>query len=457
VPLPKKQNNFTNGSALFEEKEPMQLDIQNTLTELQNHQHIVHPFTVPEGATRVSLDFEYAPKRTGRYGNLLTLSVFDPHGERGTGHRGQPTQHVTISAADATPGYLPGPIQPGEWRVMINTNLILPEASVQYDLKINISFDPVEGTAPVWKPGSTNRRGPGWYRGDLHGHTVHSDGSWGVDGLVQYARANKLDFVTLTDHNTVSALAEMDSYSADDLLTMGGFEFTTYYGHSLALGVRKLIDWRVRPGERSMTDMLREVEAAGGPGDPVCTGCMWEYADLMPGAARVVEVWNEHWNSGSNNAGSVALWYDWLNQGHKLAATTGTDIHGAPPADRVYAFNVVYAEALTEKAILDGVRRGHNYMSSGPELLFTGTSANGETAMMGDSLSGGPYTLKLDWSGCRVGDRIRWIVDGNAQDEFDAAETGTKSWTLNGKHWSVIEIRDAENNMRALTNPIYTA
>src|SRR5690606_28608190 len=104
-----------------------------------------------EGATRVSLDFEYAPKRTGRYGNLLTLSVFDPHGERGTGHRGQPTQHVTISAADATPGYLPGPIPPGEWRVMINTNLILPEASVQYDLKINISFDPVEGTAPVWK------------------------------------------------------------------------------------------------------------------------------------------------------------------------------------------------------------------------------------------------------------------------------------------------------------------
>ena len=444
----------------------MQLDIQNTVTELQNHQHLVHVFTVPEGTTRITLDFEYAPKRSGRYGNLLTLSVFDPQGERGTGHRGQPTQNVTISAADATPGYLPGPIPSGEWRVMVNTNLILPEAIVQYDLKINIDFEPVEGSAPVWKPGSTHPRGPGWYRGDLHGHTVHSDGSWGTDGLVEFARASKLDFITLTDHNTISALAEMDSHSADDLLVMGGFEFTTYYGHSLALGVRHLIDWRVRPGERSMTDMLRETEAAGGlfiiahpacPGDPVCTGCMWEYEDVMPGPARVVEVWNEHWDSGSNNAGSVALWYEWLNQGHKLAATVGTDIHGAPPADREYAFDVVYAEALAEKAILKAVQQGHNYMSSGPVLAFTGTSDTGEKAIVGDSISGGAFTLRLEWSRCRAGDRIRWIVDGVAQDEFDASEAGTKEWTLTGKHWSVVEIRDAENNMRALTNPIYTA
>lgn len=442
----------------------MQLAIQNTLTELENHQHIVHAFAVPEGATRITIDFEYAPKRTGRYGNLLTLSVFDPQGERGTGHRGQPTQHVTLSAVEATPGYLPGPILSGEWRVMINTNLILPEASVQYDLKIHIGFEPITGTAPVWQPGSTNPRGPGWYRGDLHGHTVHSDGSWGTDGLVGFARASKLDFITLTDHNTISALAEMDSHSADDLLVMGGFEYTTFYGHALALGVRRLIDWRVRPGERTMTDMLRETEAAGGlfiiahpacPGDPVCTGCMWEYADVMPGPAQVVEVWNEHWDSGSNNAGSVALWYDWLNQGYKLAATVGTDIHGAPPADREYAFDNVYAEALTEKAILEAVRRGHNYLSSGPVLAFIGGSDTGEKAIVGDSLSGSAFTLRLEWSGCRAGDHIRWIVDGTVQDEFAAAESGTKEWTLTGKHWSVIEIRDAENNMRALTNPIY--
>lgn len=442
----------------------MQLHIQNQLTERDNHQHIVHAFSVPPGAARVSLSFEYEPKRSGHFGNLLTLSLFDPQRERGTGHRGQPVQHVTLSTADATPGYLPGPLPPGEWRVMINANLIL--ADIHYDLKIDIGFDPVEGAAPVWQPGSTHPRGPGWYRGDLHGHTVHSDGSWGVDGLVQFARDSRLDFVTLTDHNTISALAEMDSYSADDLLTMGGFEFTTFYGHALALGVRDLIDWRVRPGERTMSDMIREVEAAGGlfviahpmcPGDPFCTGCMWEYADVMPGAARVVEVWNEHWDSYSNNAASVALWYEWLNQGHRLAATVGTDIHGAPADGRVYAFNVVYAEALSEKAVLDGVRQGHLYLSSGPELSFTGISGTGETAMMGDPLHGGDYTLRLAWSGCRAGDRVRWIVDGVPAAESDAGEAGTQERELRGKHWCLVEIRDAEGNMRALTNPIHMA
>jgi hypothetical protein len=55
---------------------------------------------------------------------LLTLSLFDPERERGTGHRGQPTQQVTISENHATPGYLPGRLPAGEWRLMVNTNLI---------------------------------------------------------------------------------------------------------------------------------------------------------------------------------------------------------------------------------------------------------------------------------------------------------------------------------------------
>src|SRR5690606_11814768 len=286
---------------------------------------------------------------------------------------------------------------------------------------------------------------------------------WDVDGLVQFARDHQLDFVTLTDHNTVSALAEMDSYATDDLLTMGGFEFTTFYGHALALGVRNLIDWRVDSDQRTMTDIFREVEAAGGlfviahpmcPGDPVCTGCQWEYADFMPGPARVVEVWNEHWTSGSNNPGSLQLWYNWLNKGHRLAATVGTDIHG--PSVRDYGFNVVYAEALTEQAILDAVRRGHLYLSSGPQLALTGTSDAGESVMMGDSMHSEDCAIHLEWSNCRSGDVVRLIVDGEVREADEAASGGERSWALAGKHWCLVEVRDQTGSLRAVTNPIFT-
>ncbi len=440
------------------------MQIQGTLTEQHNHEHISHAFTVPEGATRIDIDFQYEPKRTGNYGNLLTLSLFDPQGERGTGHRGQPTQHITLSTSDATPGYIPGPLQPGEWDIMVNANLINPGANVTYDFKITIGFDKLPTTAPPsYQRGTTNPRSPGWYRGDLHAHTVHSDGSWDVDGLVGFAREHKLDFITLTDHNTVSALKQMESFSADDLLTMGGFELTTFYGHALALGIRDLIDWRVRPGKRSMIDAFNEVNAANGlfviahpmaPGDPVCTGCQWDYEDVMPAPARVVEVWNEEWESMSNNNDAVQLWYQWLNQGHRLAATVGTDIHGPRPGFE-FGFNVVYAEALTEQAILEGIRRGHLYLSTGPQLSFTGTSPSGQTTMIGDTLKGENYTLNLEWTGCREGDRLRLIVDGDVKEETTLEPTGAKSWQLSGKHWYVIEIRDTRDYMRALTNPIF--
>lgn len=442
----------------------MKFHIHDELTTQDTHRYIVHPFIVPEGATRIEIDFTYAPKRAGRYANLLTLSLFDPEKERGTGHRGQPEQHVMVSKTEATPGYLPGSLPAGEWMLVVNTNLINPDAPVTYDADIGIRFDEEEPVAtPAWTPGTTDPRGPGWYRGDLHAHTIHSDGSWNVSDLVDFARQHQLDFVTLSDHNTTSALKEMDSYSSDDLLTMGGFELTTFYGHALALGVRDMLEWRVKAGERTMSDIFAEIKAAGGlfiiahpmcPGDPVCTGCQWEYPDMMPGPARVVEVWNEHWKSGSNNPGSVNLWYEWLNQGQRLSATVGTDIHGA--SDREWGFNVVYAEALTEQAILNGIRQGHLYMSSGPEVSFSGTSSSGQAAMMGDILHGDAHTLNLSWQHCRKGDVVRFIVDGETHKEIEASETGDHAWQLRGDHWCLVEIRDEEGNMRVLTNPVYT-
>jgi PHP domain-containing protein len=443
----------------------MQFQIEGTLTAQDSHRHISHPITIPDGATRLDIDFQYAPKRVEKYGNLLTLSLFDPQTERGTGHRGQPNQHVTISTGEATPGYLAGPLPAGNWDIMINCNLINEGPPVNYHFDITIGFDP-QPAPSTWSPGTTQPRGQGWYRGDLHAHTVHSDGSWDVDGLVGFAREHHLDFVTLTDHNTMSALPHIASFSSNDLLTMGGFELTTFYGHALALGIRRMIDWRVRPGERTMSQIKAEIDAAGGlfviahpdcPGDPVCTGCHWDYADLMPGAANVVEIWNEHWDSGSNNEGSIQLWYQWLNQGHRLAATVGTDIHGPPNPTLEYAFNNVFAEELAEASILKAVRQGHNYLSSGPQLAFTGVTSSGKTAMMGDVLDRDGAQVTAHWEACREGDRIRFIVDGQVKEEFTAETQGEHIWKPGGdqKRWCLIEVRDQKGALCAVTNPIF--
>jgi hypothetical protein len=433
------------------------------LTDADAKSFLPQPFTIPPGTTQLAVRFAYGPRRAPSVpgSNLLCLSLFGPEGWRGTGHN-RDDNSFTVSAQAATPGFMPGPLLPGEWSVVIETHMVMPELPVEYKMEIMVSDEPLTGDAPDWKPGRTAPRGPGWYRGDLHGHTVHSDGSWTVRDFAQYARDYRLDFVTLTDHNTVSGLAEATSFAGDDLLVMGGLELTTYYGHCLALGTRKWVDWRVRP-DYDMTDIAQQVLDSGAlyiiahpcsVGDPECTGCDWGYPEMMPGISPAVEVWNSPWEGDSNNNDAVRLWYDWLNAGHWLVATAGTDIHGPNILGMNFGFNVVYADALTEAAILDGIRRGHLYISGGPALDFSATGAGGQTAMMGDRLPAGNATFTAKWSGTAEGETVRIISDGRVVHERAASTAGEYAWAADGK-WYTVEIRDENGYLRALTNPIF--
>jgi len=249
---------------------------------------------------------------------------------------------------------------------------------------------------------------------------------------------------------------------------MGGMELTTFWGHALVLGLRQWTDWRVRPGERTMEQIEAEVTAQGGLfiiahpksiGDPFCTGCDWRYPEMMPGAARVVELFHVEWTDGdSNNEDGLRLIYDWLNQGCRLALTAGTDNHGEHPERLKYAYNVVYAEELSERAILAAVRQGHLYLSSGPMLKLE-ASAAGRQAIMGDVLPAGSGALELaiQWSGCPESARLDYIIDGAVYQSLCPVESGERTITIDGAkvHWALLTLRDSAGVMLAVTNPIY--
>jgi hypothetical protein len=265
---------------------------------------------------------------------------------------------------------------------------------------------------------------PGWYRGDIHAHTHHSDAAWDVPDLVAAARKIGLDFVTLTDHNTTSALPEMASYAAPDLLTMGGMELTTFWGHAVCLGAEGWIDWRVDAAGEGMACIAQTQNELGvlfiiahpqDEGDPVCTGCRWVYPQMRPGPARMVEVWNGRWDSTDpqeKNEGSLNLWYEWLNAGHRLVATSGTDAHGPAHIDGV-GFNVVYARELSQPAIVEGLAAGRVYLSAGPTLVFSARNTTGDEAQIGQSLSAdGALTLQAAWQNAPDGAKLRLVRNG---------------------------------------------
>ena len=57
--------------------------------------------------------------------NLLTISLEDPNGFRGSAHRQNPDQHIVLSQNDASSGMLPGRIIPGLWTATISAHAVV--------------------------------------------------------------------------------------------------------------------------------------------------------------------------------------------------------------------------------------------------------------------------------------------------------------------------------------------
>ncbi len=457
---------------------------RGTLSDRDVKRHIPHAFPVPDGTTRVKATLSFDPAMVAGHRNMICLTLYDPFTFRGARHR-HGTRHIAeIRHGSATPGFLPGPLPAGEWVVQLETHMVMPGAACHYEIVVVIDHE--EGAPAAVGPLPAPRfdriadHRTGWYLGDLHAHTVHSDGAWEVADLVAAARTRGLDFVTLTDHNTTGGLAEMARCGGRGLLTMGGQELTTYWGHALSLGSRSWHDWRglTREGPE-MAALADAIHAEGGlyviahprsAGDPHCTGCRWVYPGMMPGTARLVEVWNGNWfgpedEPRDRNEAALSLWYGWLNHGHRLVATAGTDVHGP---DRQYrspgaGFNAVHADQLSESAILRGVASGHVCLTAGPSLRFAAHHGSGARGMMGDSLPGpddsASVLLAASWDGVPESANLRLIADGHAQDTLPISASGTREWTVAAQSadadWYVVEMRGRDGAMLAMSNPIF--
>ncbi len=425
-----------------------------------------HSFEVPDGTTNIHVDFSFTPLyATGRiHRNQINVSLNDADGIRGVWNVVR-EEGFDVNARASSPGFASRDIQPGKWTAFVDVHRILPPDTVTYEMTVTLSSDPLTLTPPVYD----DRRKvavaePGWYRGDLHAHTIHSDGRWDIPEFTAFMRDRGLDFVTLSDHNTVTGLAQHRSQTEDGFLAMGGMELSTFYGHMLALGSSHWYEWRLDIEEGM--DIHRIMQQVIDQGDmliiahpmavdePFCSGCHWQYEDARPGVALGIEIWNGFWHVFNDEA--LQQYYVWLNQGHRLVATSGTDIHGPVPTNttRRGGFNVVYAEELSETAILDAVRKGHSYVSAGPELLLTAESTSGDKGMAGDRLPAGSATVRVAWNDAHEGDVLRLIVDGEVREQTPVGVSGEKSWSLDAD-WCTVELRDGNNEMWAVSNPIY--
>jgi hypothetical protein len=289
--------------------------------------------------------------------------------------------------------------------------------------------------------------------------------------LACVARVASYDFAALTDHNTTSALREAQTAAGQDLLILPGMELTTFHGHALALGSGRMHDWRIRDGQ-SMSARADAIMAVGdlfviahpmSLGHPFCTGCAWAWSDMFPGPALLVEVWNGTWGPGPKNPLALDLFHGWLNAGHRLVATAGSDDHGRYGPGVRPGHMLVRAEALSVAGLCAGLARGHAVLTEGAWLMVEGRTPQGGCVLPGSHV-GAPVDLRMSWRDAKAEGRLRIVTGRRGTDGVRVAldrpaghsgEAHVPAADLAGADWAMVELRDAAGGMQALANPVF--
>jgi predicted metal-dependent phosphoesterase TrpH len=461
------------------------LSVRVTPADQARNPYYYLPFEVPAGTTRIEVSLAY-PKAEDC---IIDLGAFDP---RDTGYptqqgfrgwSGGARESFFIATDDATPGYIHGEIHQGTWNVVLGLYKIPPEGA---EVSVSISLDAAPRKLEP-QPARTFpvRQGAGWYKGDLHCHTFHSDARGGPELLHAAARKAGLDFLAVADHNTISQRRYFHPQSSPDLVFVRAMEVTTAEGHANVYGVDDWIDFRMT--EASDAHVLeRLVHDKGGllsiNHDKPTIPWDYEFPD-----ADCQEVWQSTWLAW--NWIALERYQERLAAGRRLSAIGGSDFHQPdrlmPEGPLVLArpTTVLWLPELSEAAILAAMKAGHGYVTespTGPHLEITsGSVVMGRTASdpdavdihvrgaAGDELvlidATGPIARRViagdDWtesvavSSPRKFVRAEIIARASRAaliEQFTAAVEGRQlPWQLKGVDLADQPIR------RALSNPIY--
>ncbi len=461
----------------------------------QEKSYVHLPFDVPPHTTRIEVEYSYSQQIDSdpllRGGNTIDLGLFD---ERGIdflnagfrGWSGSERLNIFIGETEATPGYLAGAIHAGQWHVLLGLYKIAREGCT-YRVTVTLTtqnenaartHDAIRKNDLPSSP-IAQRHGK-WLRGEMHCHTLHSDGDSTVENLVNMARARGLDFLAITDHNSVSHQCVLETLSDPGLILIRGVEVTTFKGHWNAWGIPDWIDFRAtRPEQmRAAIQFANARGALTSCNHPKPFGPMWEYAEVED--YHCIEVWNGPWQA--RNEDSLAFWTERLAQGKRFVAVGGSDWHhfqeldAAPPrAPGTPTMWVYVDETPSADTILDAIRRGHVALADEPNgallelavcpliqetdgALYDLCVEPERAARGGDALERAPESLVQ--VRCRRGagnilqvfdDAREWLRQEISQDD----QTITFAVQTAHSLYLRAELRDGQGEMQALTNPIY--
>ncbi len=386
--------------------------------------HAYLPFEVPEGTVEIEVRHD---DRSGV--NVLDWGLDDPDGFRGWG--GGNPEPAVVGRDAASRSYLAGPMPAGTWRVVVGRALVV-DAPAPYEVEIVLRTEATlapDGARARYADAPPLRSGWEWYAGDLHVHSRDSgDARPALDEVAGFARQRGLDFVVVTDHNTVAQverLVDAQGRSADVLL-VPGIEYTTYDGHAGLFGATAWVDHRIGTTGTiaGLVDAVRAQDALLVVNHPNldlgdrCLGCAWRQSDVDPDDVDAIEVITGGWAPVGQLFfdANLATWEAWLDAGARVAPVGGSDDHQAGQDDGVTASPIgspttrLFASELSVPALREALRAGRTMVQlQGPDDPRVVLSVEGEAPGADVAVSDPPWVATVEGGDGAV---LVWIVDG---------------------------------------------
>ena len=207
-------------------------------------------------------------------------------------------------------------------------------------------------------------------------------------------------------------------------------------------------------------------------------GCGWIVKDMdaaMLGAVEIANGGTMHLTGAADGQLShIPYWQSLLDRGYRVTGIGGSDSHDPDaPINKQFPVGrpatVVFADNLSQRAILDGLRAGRAFVDlsgSKDRLVDLTISSKEGRAVMGSIARvgrGERATLAIDVRGA-AGGRVE-LVAGAAAPQLEARtlpvasdrETLTFRLPAAGRNawWIRVDVRSADGRLILLSNPIY--
>lgn len=285
-----------------------------------------------------------------------------------------------------------------------------------------------------------------FYKGNTHLHTTNSDGEWSVDETLARYQDAGYDFLAITDHNVVTRAADLatETFALIDATEINDKPEDYRTRHVVCIGVGG--DF---PEQSDFETMLAAAKDAGAV--TYLAHPHWSSNSLDQWrqlGVNGVELFNGVTYYHNHKEGGVYFWDELLRDGDVLGFAAD-DNHGRPSDLRTHDLGwvMVAADRLEPAALLEAIRAGRYYSTTGPE--FHSFTVADDTLHFHCTPAEHVWLLGPGWFNRRLNCR---------PGEFVTEHTFDISFLREGTQTDIpylrLEIRDAQGR-RAWTNKLF--